>query len=133
MFISERGIRYISKCILVFLVYHEILRFYFSSALVPCCLFLVSVLVTFPSCLYRLFLFWFRLLSGHLLGKNCSLGRPYFLFVFCLFVILVISYFGFEGGIWVLIAQFLDISYLLPLCFRVRCNTFPSFVHFASV
>ena len=39
-------------------------------------------------------------------GKSCSLGCPYVLFVFCLFVIRsVISRFGFEGRIWILIAQ----------------------------
>ena len=32
------------------------------------------------------------------------LGWPYVLFAFCLFVILVISRFGFEDSIWVLIA-----------------------------
>ena len=37
-------------------------------------------------------------------GKSCYLGRPYFPFVFQLFVILVISRFGFWGGLWVLIA-----------------------------
>ena len=45
-----------------------------------------------------------RLLSGHLLGKGWSLGGPYILFVFWLIVILVISSFGFESAIWVLIA-----------------------------
>ena len=44
----------------------------------------------------------FRLLSGHLFGKSCSLGCPYVLFVFRLFIILVISRFCFEGWIWVL-------------------------------
>ena len=46
-------------------------------------------------------LVWFELLSGHLLGESCSLGYSYILFVFCLivFIILVISRFGFEGGI----------------------------------
>ena len=29
----------------------------------------------------------FGLLSGHLLGNSCPLGRPYVLIVFCLFVI----------------------------------------------
>ena len=39
------------------------------------------------------------------LGNSCSLGWPYVLFVFCLFVILVISRFGFKGWIGVLIAS----------------------------
>ena len=59
----------------------------------------------------------FGLLNGHLLGNNYTHGRPYFLFVFrlnhyiykhgkhaLLFVILVISHFGFEGWIWVIIS-----------------------------
>ena len=46
----------------------------------------------------------FRLLSCHLLGKSCSFGELYVLFVLCLFVILVVSYFGFENGTVVLIA-----------------------------
>ena len=47
-----------------------------------------------------------------MLGKSYSLGWPDVLFVLCLFVILVIPVFGFEGRIWVLIAQFLVIAYL---------------------
>ena len=43
--------------------------------------------------MFILFLVRFGLLSGNLLGNSCSLGRPYVLFVFCLFVILVISRF----------------------------------------
>ena len=39
--------------------------------------------------------------SGHLLGKSCSLGLPYFPFAICLFVILVLSHFGFNGMILV--------------------------------
>ena len=39
------------------------------------------------------------LLSDHLLGNSCPLGWPFVLIVFCLFVILVISHFGFEGGL----------------------------------
>ena len=41
-------------------------------------------------------LFW--LLSDHLCGNSCPLGWPFVLIVFCLFVILVISYFFFWGG-----------------------------------
>ena len=33
------------------------------------------------------------------------LGWPYILFVLCLFVILVVSHIGFEGGNWLLIPQ----------------------------
>ena len=44
------------------------------------------------------FLVWFGLLSGHLLGNTCSLGSPYVLFVFRLFVILVISGFVLRAG-----------------------------------
>ena len=42
-------------------------------------------------------------LSDHLLGKSCSLGSPYVLFVKCLFEILVISHFSFEDRIPVMI------------------------------
>ena len=47
----------------------------------------------------------FRKLSGHLLGESCSYGFSYVHFVFLLFVILVISHSGFEGGALVLIAS----------------------------
>ena len=50
-----------------------------------------------------------RLLSGHILGNSCSLGWPYVLVLFFLFVILVISRFGFEGWIRVLIASVPDL------------------------
>ena len=40
-----------------------------------------------------------------------------FFFVFCLFVILVISHFGFEGWIWVLIASVPDLCILLTFKF----------------
>ena len=36
--------------------------------------------------------------------KNCALGQPHVLFVLCLFVILVVSHFYFEGRIFVVIA-----------------------------
>ena len=49
------------------------------------------------SCVFILFLVWFGLLSGHHLRNSCSLGWPYILFVFLLFVILVISHFDFLG------------------------------------
>ena len=38
------------------------------------------------------------------MGKSFPLGSPFFLIVFCLFVILVISHFGFENRIWPLFA-----------------------------
>ena len=38
------------------------------------------------------------------LGNSCQVGWPNFIFVFCLFVILCISHFGFKSGIWLLIA-----------------------------
>ena len=38
------------------------------------------------------------------MGNSCPLGWPSVLIVFCLFVILVISHFGFESGIRHLIA-----------------------------
>ena len=56
------------------------------------------------TCVYFI-LVRFGLLNGHLLENSCSLGLPYVLFVFGLFVILVISRFGFGGWIWVLIAS----------------------------
>ena len=68
--------------------------------MVLCCLFLVSVSVTVHLMFVKIVRF--RLLRGHYLGKSCSLGWPYVLFAFCLFVI-VISRFGFDDGSWVLI------------------------------
>ena len=46
----------------------------------------------------------FGLLSDHLFGNGCPLGWPFVLIVFCLFVILDISHFGFESRICLLIA-----------------------------
>ena len=60
-----------------------------------------------------LFLVRFRLLSGHLLGNSCSLCWTYVIFVFWIFIILVISRFGFEEWSWVLIALVPD------LCIRL--------------
>ena len=51
------------------------------------------------------------------MGKNCSIGGPYVLFVFWLFVILVISRFSFEGGLWFLIAT------VHGHCILVTCDT----------
>ena len=56
-------------------------------------------------------------LSGNLLGNSCSLGRPYVLFVFVLFVILVIVRFGFEAVFGFLLLQFLDFAYVLQCTF----------------
>ena len=65
------------------------------------------------------------LLSGHFSGKNCRLGWPCVLIVFCLFVILVSSRFCFEGGVWFLIvpvpvncllAIFINISETISRC-----------------
>ena len=53
--------------------------------------------------LFIILLVRFGLLSGHLLRNSCPLGWPYVLIVFCLFVILFISHFGFKSGIWLLI------------------------------
>ena len=47
---------------------------------------------------------WFGLVSGHLLVQSCPFGWPCALIVLCLFVILVISRFCFEIGVWFLIA-----------------------------
>ena len=65
--------------------------------------------MTFHLMCVRIILVRFRLLSCHLLGNSCSLGWPYVLFVFWLFVILVMTRFGFEGWIWVLIASVVDL------------------------
>ena len=53
----------------------------------------------FTLCLFILFLVQFGLLSGHLLGKSCSL------LVFRLFCNFSEFSFSFEGGTWVLIAS----------------------------
>ena len=44
------------------------------------------------------------LLSDHLLGNSCPLSWNFVFIVFCVFVVLVISHFGIEGGICLLIA-----------------------------
>ena len=68
--------------------------------------------------MFILFLVRFGMLSGQLLGNSCSLGS---------FVSLVISRFGFEGWIWVLIASVPDLCILftfislhVPVHFRIR-------------
>ena len=55
----------------------------------------------------------------HLFGKSCSLGWPYVLFSFSLFVILVISRFGFEYGIWVLVAPVPGVIFVIADMVRV--------------
>ena len=61
---------------------------------------------------FKWFLVLYWLLSGHLLGNSCSLGWPYVLFVFWLFVVLVISRFGLRAEFWVLIASVPDLCIL---------------------
>ena len=53
---------------------------------------------------HHMFSSLFGLLSDHLCGNSCPLGLPFVLVVFCLFVILVISYFGFKSRICLFIA-----------------------------
>ena len=66
------------------------------------------------------------LLSGHLLGKSCQFGLPRVFIVFCLFVILVISRFGFESRVWFLIAP-------VPVpCLLVSCNLLQFIFSFRS-
>ena len=71
----------------------------------------------FALCLFIILLVRFGLLSGHLLGNSCPLGWPFVLNVFCLFVILFISHFGFKSGLWLVIAP-------VPVhCFSITFNT----------
>ena len=65
-----------------------------------------------------LYLVRFGLLSGRRLGKSCSLGFPYVLFVFLLFVMEVIFRFGFEGWIWVLIALVHGLCILITFVYK---------------
>ena len=58
----------------------------------------------FTLCLFIILLVRSGLLSDHLLGNSCPLGKPFVFGVSCLFVILVISHLGFEGGICNMIA-----------------------------
>ena len=59
--------------------------------------------MTFHLMCVNIILVRFGLLSGDLLGNSYSLSWPYVLFVFGLFVILIISSFGVEDWIWVMI------------------------------
>ena len=55
--------------------------------------------------MFIILLVQFGLLSGHLLGYSCPLGKQFVFIVFCLFVIFIfISRFGFKSGICLLIA-----------------------------
>ena len=57
-------------------------------------------LQTWPNTFFKkILLVRFGLLSGHLSGKSGPLSWPCVLIVLCLFVILVIFRFGFEGGV----------------------------------
>ena len=49
----------------------------------------VRVSVMFTLCLFIILLVQFGLLSGHLLGNSCPLGKQFVLIVFCLFVIFI--------------------------------------------
>ena len=71
----------------------------------------VSVSFTLHVCVFILFVVRFGLLSGHFLGKSCSLGWPYVLFVFWLFVILVISHLVLRVGLGFWLLQFLVFAY----------------------
>ena len=59
--------------------------------------FVVRGSLTFHLMFVHILLILFGLLSGHFSRKSCQVGWPRVLIVFCLFVILVISNFGFEG------------------------------------
>ena len=56
-----------------------------------------------------------HIIFSHLLDDSCSIGCPHVLFVFLLFVVLVISRFGFEVWSWVLIASVPDLCILFTL------------------
>ena len=62
------------------------------------------------------------LLSCRFLGKSCSFGQPYMFFVLCIFVILLVSHFGFEDGTEVLMApvpgHYSLLTFLYPIIFR---------------
>ena len=75
-------------------------------------------------CLFIILLVRFGLLSGHLSGKSCPLGWPCVLIVICLFISLVISRFGFEGGVRLLIAPASVHWLLVGICGTVleRCG-----------
>ena len=72
----------------------------------------VRISVTFHLMFVHIFLVRFVLLSGHLLGKSCSLGSPFVLCVFLPYVILVISRLAMRVGFGFCLLQFLIIVYL---------------------
>ena len=76
----------------------------------------IRVSVTNRLYVFILFLVRFGLLSGHIFGKSCPLSVPCVLFVYLLFVILVISCFGFECWIRVLIAPNPGLCTLFTFC-----------------
>ena len=60
-------------------------------------------------------------------GKSCSFGLPYVLFVLCIFVVLVISRFGFEGATLVLIVSVP--GHCLPFTIhQISKSLFPNFI-----
>ena len=63
--------------------------------------------------MFSYYLVRFCLLSGHLLGNNCSLGLPYVLFLPCLFVIIVFSVLVLRAGFGLWLPQFLIFAYSL--------------------
>ena len=68
-------------------------------------------------------LVWFGLLNRHLSGKSChSVGGVFS------FVILVISCFGFEDGVWLLIAPVPVHCLLVAFKHILRCQPRPQFL-----
>ena len=74
--------------------------------------------------LFIMLLIKFGLPSGNLLGKSCPLSWPFVYIASCPFVISVISRFGFEGGVWFLIARvpvhFLLVNFCVLKCFLIH-------------
>ena len=97
----------------------------FCRSLLP--VFSVRVSATFRLTCVHIILVWFGLLSVHLLGNSYLLGLPYALIVFLLFVINVISRFGFEGWIWVLYASFADL--FIPFTFNCQIWLIQNFMN----
>ena len=76
----------------------------------------VSVSVISPYICFIVLLARFGLLSDHLLGNSWPLAYAFVFIVFCLFVILVTSHYGFENGVSLLIAP-------VPVhCFLITFN-----------
>ena len=72
--------------------------------------------MTFHLTCVHIVLVRFRLLSGHLLGNSCSFDKPYVFSSSVTICISVLSRFGFEGWIWVLIASVPDLC--IVYCFH---------------